>query len=110
MAEPGVLSLDAPQPDRPQPVAHANEGKDIEQVVDPKRVADNTGHSENGDGWLLCGPMLKYSRLSDESKRWHGSVLILRAPDEEVAKHPDEPSMSLDAPDSNTKPALVYGA
>ncbi|KAG9120002.1 hypothetical protein FRC07_004685, partial [Ceratobasidium sp. 392] len=104
------VAEDAPQPDRAQPVAHANEGKDIQEVVDPERAAQNTGAGENGKGWqLLCGPMLKYWRLSDDDKRWHGSVLIvLRAPDEEIAKHPDEPSISLDAPDSNTKPVHLF--
>ncbi|KAG8792459.1 hypothetical protein FRC12_006032 [Ceratobasidium sp. 428] len=104
------IAADAPQPDRAQPVAHANEGKDIQEVVDPERAAQNTGAGENGKGWqLLCGPMLKYWRLSDESKRWHGSVLIvLRAPDEEAAKHPDEPSISMDAPESNTKPVHLF--
>ncbi|KAG8710246.1 hypothetical protein FRC08_017423 [Ceratobasidium sp. 394] len=104
------VAQDAPQPDRAQPVAHANEGKDIEEVVDPERAAQDTGPGQDGKGWqLLCGPMLKYWRLSDESRRWHGSVLIvLRAPDEEVAKHPDEPSISLDAPDSETNPVHLF--
>jgi len=106
------LAKDAPQPDNVQPVAHDNQGKDIEQVVDPERAAENTG-AQNGQGksgWqLLCGPMLKYASLSDDSKRWRGSALIvLRAPSEDATKKPDEPSVSLDAPDSRTRPVHLF--
>lgn len=106
------VAKDAPQPDSAQPVAHDNQGKDIEQVVDPERAAENTG-AQNGQGksgWqLLCGPMLKYASLSDDSKRWRGSALIvLRAPSEDAGKKPDEPSISLDAPDSRTRPVHLF--
>lgn len=106
------VAQDAPQPDRAQPVAHDNEGKDVDQVVDPERAAENTG-AQNGhakSGWqLLCGPMLKYASLSDESKRWRGSVLIvLRAPSEDAGTKPEEPSISVDAPGSRTRPVHLF--
>lgn len=105
------LAHDAPQPDRARPVAHANTGKDIEQVVDPEHAAENTAQNSvaKHDWQLLCGPMLKYSRLSEESSRWHGSIMIvLRAPDDSIASNPDEPSISIDAPGSKTETVHLF--
>ncbi|CAE6433297.1 unnamed protein product, partial [Rhizoctonia solani] len=106
------VAQEAPQPDRAQPVAHKNEGKDIDEVNNPEGAAQDTGE-QNGNakhGWqLLCGPILKYSRLSNDSTRWHGSVLIvLRAPSESAARRPDDPSCSMDGPDSRTKPVHLF--
>ncbi|CAE6501287.1 unnamed protein product, partial [Rhizoctonia solani] len=106
------IAQEAQQPDRAQPVAHANEGKDIDEVTSPKHAAQDTSE-QNGntrhDWQLLCGPMLKYSRLSKDSARWHGSILIvLRAPSESAAGQPDEPSCSMDGSDSRTKPVHLF--
>ncbi|KAB5589360.1 hypothetical protein CTheo_7198 [Ceratobasidium theobromae] len=102
----------APQPDPAQPVAGANEGKDVDQVVDPQRAAQDTSerNGSSKQGWqLLCGPMLKYTRLNDDGSRWHGSVLIvLRAPPESGRRKPDEPSCSLNGKDSRTKVVHLF--
>jgi hypothetical protein len=106
------IAQDAPQPERAQPVAHDNQGKDIDQVNDTQRAApDTSGQKANGtQQWqLLCGPMLKYSRLSDNNTRWHGSVLVvLHAPSESAAKKPDEPSCSLDGQDSRANHVHLF--
>ncbi|CAE6462194.1 unnamed protein product, partial [Rhizoctonia solani] len=106
------VAQEAPQPDQAQPVAHANEGKDIDEVTSPKGAAQDTSE-QNGsakhDWQLLCGPMLKYSRLSEDSTRWHGSVLIvLRAPSEPAARQPDEPTCSMDGSNSRTNPVHLF--
>ncbi|CAE6474095.1 unnamed protein product [Rhizoctonia solani] len=106
------VAQDAPQPDSAQPVAHENQGKDIDEVNSPEGAAKDTSR-QNGsakyDWQLLCGPMLKYSRLSNDSTRWHGSALIvLRAPSESAARRPDQPSSSMDGPDSRTKPVHLF--
>ncbi|CUA67500.1 putative protein YGR266W [Saccharomyces cerevisiae S288c] [Rhizoctonia solani] len=106
------VAQEAPQPDQAQPVAHANEGKDIDEVTSPKGAAQDTSE-QNGsakhDWQLLCGPMLKYSRLSEGSTRWHGSVLIvLRAPSESAARQPDEPTCSMDGSNSRTNPVHLF--
>lgn len=85
----------------PEPVSSANVGKDPTETTKVDKPAEATAEAGQQSS-LLAGPILRYTRQSEEFTLWHGSVMVV------LATH-GQPTLELrDGVGSASKPEAIW--